>query len=84
MYDPNFRDLEIVIKKDNRKINNTQSNQYQREQQKSILKTIFISLLRKIISYHVFLHHPSPFFPLLQLPDFKKIILSTLRQSKSS
>ena len=32
------------------------------------------------MSYHVFPHHPAPFFPLLQLPNLKKqIILSTFK-----
>ena len=35
---------------------------------------------KKKISYHVFLHHPAPFFPLLQPPNLKKqIILSTFK-----
>ena len=35
---------------------------------------------KKKISYHVFPHHPAPFFPLLQLPNLKKqIILSTFK-----
>ena len=32
------------------------------------------------MSYHVFPHHPAPFFPLLQPPNLKKqIILSTFK-----